>query len=107
MTHSTYTPSDDWQSIVTWQDLRDPTSETFCGVSEMWLPPSGISTASDLNNLIPDSGVCVFVVLHDQSDVSGLHHKYLCTQGQAISDAMLSLSGFKNWPDRYGIYYTP
>lgn len=106
MHYSDVTPNNTWQGISTYSDLLDPTSETPCGQSELWMPPSGVSDASDLDNLVGRSGICVFIVCHDNCEVQGLHGKYQSTD-TVIWDGMLSLCGFKSVPEHYGIYYTP
>jgi hypothetical protein len=106
MHYSEVTPNNTWQRVITWQDLLDPTSETPCGQSELWIPPTGVSDASDLDNQIASSGLCVFIVCHDNCDVRGLHGKYYSTD-TIIWDGMFSLARFKTVPPQYGIYYTP
>ena len=106
MHYSEVTQNNTWQCVATWQDLLDPTSETPCGQSELWMPPLGESDVSDLTDLVTESGVCLFVIIPECTEVTGLHRKYQSTD-TVIWDGMLSLCGFKTVPDRYGIYYTP
>lgn len=104
-----HTQNDAWQCLKTWRDLRDPTSETFCGKSELWLPPTGQSSASDLDSLISESGICVFVVLTSEGQVSDLHtHKFVEPNHCAI-DALGNLTNHRIWykTQHYGVYYTP
>ena len=106
MHYSEITPCDTWQAVSAWSDLLDPTSETPCGLSELWMPPRGVSDATDLDNLVMRSGICVFVVCHEHSEVLNLHGKYYQTD-TVIWDGMLSLCKFRDVPPEYGIYYTP
>lgn len=107
MHYSELTPDNTWQCVTTWLELFDSTSETPCGQSELWIPPLGVSDASELDSIISDSGICVFVVLPDNITVTGLHGKYQTDSHTVIWDAMLSLCGFNNLPPQYGIYFTP
>ena len=106
MHYSEITQNNNWQCVKTWQDLLDPTSETPCGQSELWVPPRGKSDASELDNIITDSGLCVFIVLPNNCEVSGLHNKYF-SNNTIIWDGMLSLCSFRDVPSEYGIYFTP
>lgn len=109
MNYLNLTPTDTWQCVSTWQDLRDPTSETPCGISELWLPPLGVSSCRDLDAIIPQSGMCVFIYCHESCEVTDYHGKYLTTQNQAQCDAWLNLTGFRvsDTPHTYMTYYTP
>lgn len=100
------TPNNNWQCVRTWQDLLDPTSETPCGQSELWMPPLGKSDARDIDDLISLSGICVFVVCPDNCKVANLHGEYQSTD-TVIWDGMFCLCKFRDVPDRYGIYFTP
>ena len=109
MNYLNLTPSEDWQCVQTWQDLRDPTSETPCGISELWIPPRGISSCTDLADIIPHSGRCVFIYCHESATVTDYHGKYYTTPGQAQCDSWLNLTGFgiSDTPTTYMTYYTP
>ena len=103
------TPHREWQILKSWRDLRDPTSETFCGRSELWLPPRGQSSATDLDDLVSDSGICVFVVLTPDCEVSDTHEIKSIEPTHQCLDALGNLTNHQLWykTQTYGIYYTP
>ena len=107
MNYSDVTPRINWQCIKTWRELGDPTSETPCGQCELWMPPMGHCDARDLDNIITDSGVCVFVILPEHCEVKGLHGKYQTKHHTSVTDGILSLCDFGKTPEHYGIYFTP
>lgn len=103
-----HTQNNAWQCLKSWRDLRDPTSETFCGRSELWLPPLSLSSAHDLDGLISESGICVFVVLTSESEVSDLDDRKIIEPNQFVPDALGNLTNHQLWykKQHYGIYYT-
>ena len=102
------TQNDSWQCLKSWRDLRDPTSETFCGRAELWLPPTGTSSAHDLTDLISEPGICVFVIQTSDSLVSDLHTTKIVEPNRCVPDALGNLTNHQIWykTQHYGIYYT-